>query len=305
MSTASPPAEWRRRPERGSLPLLRLMAWVSLRIGRRSSRVLVRVIAAYFLAFGGRARRASREFLERSLGRKPTLAEQYRLFFAFAASLHDRVYLLKDRFELFDCDVQGTGLFDADGGAKGVLLMGAHLGSFEVLRACGRHISHRRVAMAMYEENARRINSVLAAIDPSATQDIVALGRAQSMLELARRLDEGAIVGVLADRTLGDEPVAMIDFLGRPAPFPTGPMRMAAALRQRVFFMAGIYRGGNRYEIRFEPLADFSAPGELSRDERQGRVEEAVVAYARCLERYARAAPDNWFNFYDFWSRPA
>jgi predicted LPLAT superfamily acyltransferase len=305
VTTASPAAEWRRRSERGSLPLLRLMAWLSLRFGRRSSRVLVRLIAAYFLAFGGAARRASRDFLERSLGRKPTLAEQYRLFFAFAASLHDRVYFLKDRFALFDCDVRGAELFDANGGAKGVLLMGAHLGSFEVLRACGRHISQRRVAMAMYEENARRINSVLAAIDPSATQDIVALGHAESMLHLARRLDEGAIVGVLADRTLGDEPVTMIDFLGRPAPFPTGPMRMAAALRQRVFFMAGLYRGGNRYDIRFEPLADFSSPQELSRDERQKRVAEAVVAYARCLERYAREAPDNWFNFHDFWSRTA
>ena len=63
--------------------------------------------------------------------------------------------------------------------------------------------------------------------------------------------------------------------------------------------------GGNRYEIRFEPLADFSSPGELSREERQRRVQEAVIAYARCLERYAREAPDNWFNFHDFWSRPA
>ena len=260
MSTASPPAEWRRRSERGSLPLLRLMTWLSLRFGRPFSRVLLRMIAGYFLAFGGAARRASREFLERSLGREPTLAEQYRLFFAFAATMHDRVYLLKDRFDLFDIDVKGAELFDADGGTKGVLLMGAHLGSFEVLRACGRHMTGRRVAVAMYEENARRINSVLAAIDPSAMQDIVALGRAQSMLELARRLDEGVIVGVLADRMLGDEPVSMIPFLGRPAPFPTGPMRMAAALRHRVIFMAGLYRGENRYEIRFEWLADFSLP---------------------------------------------
>jgi predicted LPLAT superfamily acyltransferase len=76
-----------------------------------------------------------------------------------------------------------------------------------------------------------------------------------------------------------------------------GPMRMACALRSRVLFMAGLYRGGNRYEIHFEPLVDFSGdPGK--RDE---RIEAGVRAYAGRLERFARAAPYDWFNFHDFW----
>ena len=300
-STSSPSAEWTRRSERGSLWLVRFMARASLALGRGPSRVLVRLIAAYFLATGGSARRASREFLARSLGREPTVAELYRLFFAFSATIHDRVYFLKDRFDLFDIEVRGAELCEG----KGALLMGAHLGSFEVLRACGRHMTGRRVAVAMYEENARRINSVLAAVSPAAMQDIVAMGRVDSMLRLAAQLDDGALVGVLADRMLGDEPVSMIPFLGRPAPFPTGPMRMAAALRHRVIFMAGLYRGENRYEIRFEWLADFSDLEGLSREERDRRVREATAEYARCLERYAREAPDNWFNFHDFWSRAA
>jgi len=301
VNTASPSAEWRRRPERGSLTLIRFMVWASLRFGRGPSRVMLRIIAAYFLVFGGRARRASREFLARVLGRAPTVAEQYGLVFAFAASLHDRIYFLKDRFELFDIRMRGEECIDA----KGALLMGAHLGSFEVLRACGRHMRHREVVMAMYEENAQQINAVLTAIEPRAMQGVVALGHLQSMIELARRLEAGALVGVLADRTLADEPVAVIDFLGRPAPFPTGPMRMAAALRQRVIFMAGLYRGGNRYEICFEELADFSDLDARPREERGGREHEAVVAYARCLERHAREAPENWFNFHGFWGSVA
>jgi predicted LPLAT superfamily acyltransferase len=298
VNAAAPATGWRSRAERGSLPLIRFMVWASLRFGRGASRVLLRAIAAYFLVFGGAARRASRAFLARCLGRPPTVAEQYRLVFAFAASLHDRIYFLKDRFELFDIQVRGAELVD-DG--KGALLMGAHLGSFEVLRACARHLRHREVAMAMYEDNARQINAVLTAIDSRAMDGVVALGHVGSMIDLARRLDEGALVGLLADRTFADEPVAMIEFLGEPAPFPTGPMRMAAALRQRVFFMAGLYRGGNRYEIGFEPLADFSDLDGRPREERERREREALVAYARCLERHAREAPENWFNFHDFW----
>ena len=294
-------AEWTRRAERGNRPLLRLMAWISLHFGRRFARIPLRAIAAYFLLAGGTSREAVREFLRRVHGRAPTLREQYDLFFTFASTVHDRVYLLKDRFDLFDIDVHGADLFDG----RGALLMGSHLGSFEVMRASGRHFGQRRVVMAMYEENARRINSVLASIDPNAMQDIVALGRVDSMVELARRLDTGAFAGILADRTLGDEPAVLVEFLGRPAAFPTGPMRMAAALRQRVMFMAGLYRGGNRYEIRIEPLADFGDLDSLSRAERNGRIEQAVHAYAKCLERHARDAPSNWFNFYDFWRCPA
>jgi predicted LPLAT superfamily acyltransferase len=30
-------------------------------------------------------------------------------------------------------------------------------------------------------------------------------------------------------------------------------------------------------------------------------VEGAIARYAERLEHYARSAPDNWFNFHDFW----
>ena len=294
-------ADWTRRSERGSLPLVRFMAWLSIAIGRRASRLLLGCITAYFFATGGKARAAVRQYLARVLGREPRLREQFAVFSTFSSTIHDRIYFLKGRFDLFDIRVHGAELFE-DG--RGALLMGAHLGSFEAMRSCGRAIDGRRVAMAMYEVNARLLHEVLAAIEPSAVQDIVALGRLDSMLELGERLEAGQLVGVLADRTLGAEPTLDVPFLGEPAAFPTGPMRMAAALRRPVIFMAGLYRGGNRYDIHFEKLADFSDAG-AGRGDRELRVNEAVRRYAARLEHFCREAPDNWFNFHDFWKRPA
>jgi predicted LPLAT superfamily acyltransferase len=259
--------------------------------------VLLRAVALYFTLTGGVARRNAKAFLTRALGRAPTFAEQLRLFFAFSSTLHDRVYFLRNRFDLFDVQVKGAELF----GDEGALLMGGHVGSFEALRACGRGLGKREVAMAMYEANARQVRDVLAAINPQVKDDVVALGEPQSMIALAGRLERGALVGMLADRTLADEPSLEVPFLGTNAAFPTGPMRVAAALRARVIFMVGLYRGGNRYEVRFEPLADFGDLEGLSRAERDGKVREAVFAYAARLEQAAREAPDNWFNFHDFW----
>ena len=298
---AAPAPDWTQRRERGSVPLTRFMVWLSLRLGRTATRGLLRAIALYFFATGGAARRATREFLARALGRKPTLAEQYRSFFAFAATIHDRIYFLKERFDLFAIEAHGAELFEDAGGA---LLMGGHLGSFESMRACGRSLIKRRVAMAMYGVHAQNLQAVLEAIAPGASRDIVALGQVQSMIELQRCLEEGALVGVLADRTFQEEATISVDFLGAPARFPTGPMRMAAATRQRVIFMAGLYRGGNRYELHFEPLADFTDLEGLTRAGREARVHAAVQAFAARLEHHARSAPDNWFNFFDFWKQP-
>ena len=152
--------------------------------------------------------------------------------------------------------------------------------------------------MAMYEENARKINATLAAINPRLVSDIIPLGRIDSMLNIAERLDGGAFVGVLGDRTPGDEPVQAVTLLGERAYLPTGPMRAAAILRCPVFFMAGLYRGKNNYHVVFEPVADFSSTPAAVRDV---AVRSAIERYAAVLDQHCRRDPYNWFNFYDFW----
>ena len=181
---------------------------------------------------------------------------------------------------------------------KGVFLMGAHLGSFEVIRATGRKHTDLHVAMVMHQDNAQKINAMLAAVNPEAVQDIIGLGHVDSMLELRQRLDEGCAVGMLADRTLGDDSLYPVSFLGANANMPSGPFRIAALLRRPVVFMTGLYLGGNRYAIHFDPLADFST---LGRDQRAAAVEAAIARYAALLDHYCRTAPYNWFNFFDFW----
>jgi predicted LPLAT superfamily acyltransferase len=293
--------DWRHQQERSNLVILKLMVWISLTFGRAIGRVVLYGIAAYFTLFSPRARRASRAYLSRALDRWAQWSDGYRHVFSFASTIHDRIYLLNDRFDLFDIEVIGAdALHAAMEKQPGVLLMGAHLGSFEVLRAAGRDIAGLKVAMLMYEENARKINSTLKAINPSATQDILPLGRVDSMLAARDKLDQGYLVGMLADRSLGKDPTLACEFLGGPAPFPLGPFRMAAMLRRPVFFMAGLYLGGNRYRIHFERLADFTA---IRREDRDAAISGAIRTYAARLEHHCRQAPYNWFNFYDFWQK--
>lgn len=306
IATPAQGADWKQRPERSNMFWLRVMTWISLRLGRRASRVVLYGIAGYFLALAPTARSMSRRYLQRVLG-LPTPAAVgwkplFRHFLSFASVIHDRVYLINDRFDLFDIRVHNRELIDrllAEG--RGAFLIGAHLGSFEVLRAVGRQQAGLRVAMAMYEENARKINSALAAINPSAQQDIIALGHVDSMIRVHELLAQGTVVGMLADRSLGGDETQQADFLGEPAALPLGPFRMAAIMKCPVLFMTGLYRGGNRYDIHFESLADFSEVAPRGRGE---AVLSALKRYAALMERYCRIEPYNWFNFFDFWRAP-
>lgn len=292
-------ADWVRQGERSNGWILRLMVWISLTFGRRLGRVVLYGIAAYFVVFAPKARRASRQYLERALGRPAGWRDGFRHVLSFASTIHDRMYLLNGRFDEFDIEVSGVEqVRDALARGRGALLMGAHLGSFEVLHSLGWSKEGLKVAMLMYPDNAQKLNAALASINPEFMQHIIPLGKIDSMLEVRDKLDEGYIVGMLADRTLADDAVSMAEFLGLPAPFPVGPWRMAAMLRRPVFYMSALYMGGNRYQVRFEPLADFS---QVERARRHEAIESAMQDYARHLSCSCRRAPYNWFNFFDFW----
>jgi hypothetical protein len=292
-------ADWLREQEKSNLAILKLMVWISLTFGRRAGRVVLHGIAAYYVLFAPRARRYSRAYLRRALGRWAGWTDGFRHVLSFASTIHDRIYLLNDRFDLFDIEIIGAETVHAALAQQpGALLIGAHLGSFEVLRAVGRGQAGLKVAMLMYEENARKINATLAAINPAANDDIIPLGRLDSLLQASEKLEQGYLVGMLADRGLGDDPTVDCEFLGKMAPLPLGPFRTAAMLRRPVFFMTGLYLGGNRYRIHFEPLADFSA---TPRGQRDAAIRAAMHAYAGRLTHFCRIAPYNWFNFFDFW----
>ncbi|MHB9020595.1 MAG: LpxL/LpxP family acyltransferase [Halothiobacillus sp.] len=291
-------ATWQGRPERGSQFMLRLMLWLSRHLGRRLSRWVLYPIALYFLLFVPAARRASRNYLARIFGRPARGIEVFRHFFAFASTVHDRVYLLDRRHDLFEIEFVNKELFDAP---QGAIVIGAHFGSFEALRSVGKVDAKRRVSMLMYPKNARKINALLALVNPEAVDDIIPLGQVDSMLTAQSRLEAGHLVGMLADRSLPQDILRKCPFLGAPAAFALGPFRVAALLKKPVYFMAGLYLGGNRYRVHFEQLADFTG---TTRADRNAAIMGAQDHYVEILESLCRSAPYNWFNFYDFWAPP-
>src|SRR6267378_1949803 len=247
------------------------------------------------------SRSATRQYLALALGRQPRLADLWRHWFTFAATVLDRVYFVDGRFSGFDIEVRGMDLLQRTlAKGRGCLLLGAHLGSFELLRTLAPPHG-LSVSVVMYEDNAANITEVLnTRLDPAIRERIIVPGGADTMLQIAECLSRGELVGMLGDRPAGSEKTVTCPFFGRDAAFPQGPLRLALSLRAPVYLVAALYEGGKRYVVHLEP---FCEEPHADSAERVAWLGEWIQRYAGRLEHFCRLAPYNWFNFYDFWSR--
>jgi len=290
---------WRQQSERGSRAGIRIMAWVAQSIGRPAARLLLYPICIYFLLSSGTARRAIREFRERTLGRPAGWRELFDQYYAFASTILDRVYFLRARFDLFDIQWFGLEALDRElAKGRGCLLIGAHLGSFEVLRAVGLSRRHVEIRVLMDEQNAPLMRGLIQGLNPAVAETVIQVGGADTMLQVKECLDRGGVAGIMGDRLLQDDQAVVCRFMGHGARFPSGAMRLAHVVRAPVVLFFGIYQGGNRYDVHLECFSD---EVRLAPDHRAADLKQWTQRYADRLEAMCRLAPDNWFNFYGFW----
>ena len=290
---------WTSLPERGTLGSLRSIGWIATHIGRWAARLLLYPITAYFVIAAGPARRTSYEYLKQMRGHPVHWWDVFHHFHCFAATILDRVYLLHGEFHRFDVKFHGTEILHRrmDRG-KGCILLGSHLGSFEVLRAFGVVQRNFPLKVLMDPTHNQIITNFLDALNPVVASTVIAPDRVDTLLTVKESLDAGFFVGTLGDRVSSGDKTTRCQFLGRSAAFPVGPTVLAAMTHCPVILFFGLYRGGNRYEIYFEHFADEIT---LDRERRAEEIQLWMQHYAERLEHYARLAPYNWFNFYPFW----
>jgi predicted LPLAT superfamily acyltransferase len=294
-----PTPRWIELPERGTPALLRISGWIATHLGRPLARLLLYPITLYFVISGRAARTASREYLSRFHGRPIRWWHVFRHFHYFASTILDRVYLLKGEFDLFNVGVHQREILDDQiATGRGCILLGSHLGSFEVLRALGVTRKEFPLKVLMDIQHNEQITTFLDSLNQEIAQTVIIPDRPDTLLRVKESLDAGYLIGILGDRPTSDGKTAQCEFLGAAATFPAGPILLAAMMHCPVILFFGIYRGENRYDIIFEKFAEAIT---LSRERRADDIRQWIQRYVERLEHYARVAPYNWFNFYPFW----
>ena len=286
---------WTAKAERGSTWLIALIVWLARTCGRTLCRGLLFPITLYFVLTDAVARRASEDFLQAVHGRPARWPEVFRHIYTFATTLLDRVYMAAGDFARFDVEIVGLPMVDrllAQG--KGCVLLGSHLGSFDLMMLAHRSMDGRPISIMMRQDPRARLRRLAGIAE---APNIIQTGRPDSYLKANAALERGEIVGLLADRVDGAAASLATDFFGRRIALPLAPHVLAARSAAPVVMCFGLHEGRNRYRIEF---VEFGAPA--ARDSRGAAFQPMIDRYASLLESFARRYPLNWFNFYPFWT---
>lgn len=293
---------WSARKEGGGWFAIWLIRTIGLNFGRGFARLFLYPITLYFYFRRPYERRVSYQFLQRALGRPANAWQVMRHIHRFAGTILDRVFLLADRFKAFDVRVSGLEQLTARiRPERGVLLLGAHVGSFEVLRVLAEQADAPRVCVVLDTQKTPALTALLHALNPDIARNVIDASRPSNeiVLAMSEAVQSGALTTLLADRAREHEATVVVDFMAAPAAFPVAPFLLASLLKVPVVLCIGLYGGGNRYDLHFEAFADEL---DLSRRARKEELRAVVQRYATRLEHYVRQDPYNWFNWHDFWN---
>ncbi|MGF6608568.1 putative LPLAT superfamily acyltransferase [Paraburkholderia sp. WSM4175] len=306
------PEAWWRLAERGSHLGMSLLALSCKLFGRRFTALWLHPIVAYFLLTGRAARAASGNYFTRLNAVAPSVdtprpgwLSAYRHMLAFAQSGFDKLAAWSGRVNETDVTFDDPSAFEAlSASGNGALVIGAHLGNLEMMRALAVRGEHAKVTAVVYTEHARRFNRVLASSNRDFARHLLEVGDfgPETAVLMQQRIDAGELLVIVGDRVPAREAGRTTDaqFLGASAPFAQGPYVLAHALGCPVYlFFCLKERDG--YRMYFEPFAQRI---ELPRRERAQHLAAWAQRYALRLEHYCRKAPYQWFNFFDFWASP-
>ena len=290
--------DWSEKKERSNPATLRLICWIALHTSRFFARLFLYPITLYFYLTSAQVRSASQNYLRRIAGLTGNPWQVAKHIFYFSATILDRVYFLTDQFYRFEIKIHGIEHIEAQrASGKGCILLGAHLGSFELLRALAVQ-NKMPFKILMYQDHNAMITKIFNSLNPEIAKSVINLANDNAMLEMNECLNAGDMVGMLGDRYIEKDKRLNCQLLGDTVEFPAGPMTLATITKVPVIFFCGVYCGKNKYEIYIEKITEAT---QLSRGKRDDYVRKTTQKYVERIEYYLKKYPYNWFNFYDFW----
>lgn len=179
---------------------------------------------------------------------------------------------------------------------EGFLLLSAHIGNYEI---AGYTLTSER----------KRLNALVFAGEKASVQrnrgrmfegkniNMIALNEDMSHLfEINQALTDGEIVSMPSDRINGSQKCIEHEFLGAKAKFPLGPFSVATAKGLNALAVNVMKTSLKGYKIFITPLPyDKQAP-------RQEQIQQLSKAYVAELEHRVREYPEQWYNFFEFWT---
>lgn len=175
---------------------------------------------------------------------------------------------------------------------KGVILLTAHIGNWELGGVYLAHLGYPVCAVALTHKN-KKVNDLF--VNQREVKGLEVVSLENCMPKAIRWLKSKKFFAIVGDRSFSADEVEA-NFFSRPAFFPKGPSVLA--LRTMAPIVPGflVRDGRYKYKLIFEkPIYSTKT------DNMQEDVRRTTQMYVNIIEKYVLLYPQQWFVFEKFW----
>lgn len=260
----------------------------------------IRIVALYYLLFFNKG--SNRFYFRRILGYGPCLTTRsiYKNFCMLGEVLVDKVALLSGSKNDFSFTFDGEEyLQKMASGGKGGVLIGAHMGNWEVAGQLLERIDIV-VNIVMRETEHEQIKALLGKVMVKKNIQVIPQKDDYSHLFLIdEALKKNEFVVIHGDRFSEGANSLSMPFLGKQALFPTGPLYLASKRGAPVSFVYTLKEGKKHYHFYASPGEIYPYPARVKT--RKDEIRSMLGDYVDSLEIMVRKYPLQWFNYHPFW----
>jgi predicted LPLAT superfamily acyltransferase len=275
-------------------------------VGMKPTYFLLRFIAFYYFLFSFRTRKSFGEYwkvIHPEMGFWKRQLKMYNQIYVFAQTLVDRGmqrmqspgqglyfnYVLDSSASAFGNDIKSS--------PKGSVIVASHMGGWDMAIRFFTQLSTGKKMMAImfgisnqYQHHSGAGNTAQA--------EIVHFNESENtILRMKDHLNRGEVVTAMGDRPVSRS-CELMPFFGKLALFDTTSIRLALACGSKIHFVFALKEGIKTYRIlTMSPLAPPS-----SMVDKNQQIQHYLNSYITCLESCVRRYPEQWFNFFPFWS---
>ncbi len=288
---------------RGGVLGYKIFVWTLKNFGLSFAYFLLLFVVTYFIFSSGNAFRAIYSYFRRVLGYGVfhSLVSIYRNYYYFGQVLLDKIALLSGLQSRFTFDFEGEEyLRQMD---KGGLLISGHIGNWEIAGQLLNRLE-KNINIILFDAEHEQIKGYLSDVFTNRRVNFIVIKEDYSHLqEIRQALERCEIIAMHGDRFIEGNKVMEMNFMGRPALFPTGPVNLAARFGVPVSYVFALKETRKHYHFYATPLRYVEFSTNLKK--REVILKEAVEAYVSALEKAVKRYPLQWFNYYNFWDTKA
>lgn len=282
---------------KGSLWGYRFFVFCIRFLGVRISYFFCFFVAGYFVLFAKKQRRGLMQFYQIGFGFSKWKSYRFAAanFYQFGQIIIDRVALKTPRKRIYSHTFNNEKVLrEMHENGKGGFLISGHVGNWENAgNLVGTRITSK-INVLMLDAEVEKIKQLLDEKTEKSSFNLIPLKNDMSHLILIHKaLKNNELIALHADRVMEGSKNYQLPFLGGLAEFPSGPFIMAYKFKVPIIFVFAIKLGSTHFEL--------SATNPITAGENVNSPEEIAKKYVEELERVAKKAPKQWFNFYDYY----